>query len=890
MKLKIMKKKKYRILFAALLTAVCLTGCGTAFTAPIAENDLAAVVSVTDDSEITANTAPGIYITGEEPDSIIFSWEGDTVLRWTNDCSTPTGKSKSAEDGTVSLTYKDTGDGASYQAIIRCALFREDTCVSDVYTFVYTHAEADRFTMPVVSIVSDNENFYDDEKGILVPGKLARGENPLGWQAWYHAANYYMRGIEWERPIALSVFDEMGNLRLNQNCGVRVSGGYTRVNIQKSLRIYARKDYSPDTGVFPYSFWGALRGSATGTPVSYSDTVLFRGGSNNEGSAIFTTPCLLLLLDGTYLDAPAVQTVVQYINGGYRGIVTQLEDFDEDYFEQHYGVAKENLTTMKGSVGEVFEKAGWRVDDGPAEEKSLFLDMIKFIARSDMRDPDNYVKACEMLDMRNVIEYFSFELYLNNTDWPQNNMRVWRYNGNNTENGYNTDAEGVFDGRWRFLTKDLDLSFGFHDGSRNANPYRAVESNCSLMMKNMFHSLLANPEFADLTYSYMFTLADEVVSPQRCAEIFDLMQIYTGREIAYCTSVLGVSGSSRGNWNTGFNIMRQYAESRGKMIQRFTKNETDRIYTDITVQIEGNGTVQLGWYDIESGSTRRYLCDTRIPLDAPDAAVTIEGGHIDADGWLIADKKTCTVTVVFPSDNDMTVESAQNSIVINEVKFRDTEIDWIELYNPTNKAITLKGWSVGKHPDPKLAQKFDAVILDPNGRTLICCTDYENSARIEGLHVPMTLRNGDTLYLFNKNGETVDEVPLETCSKTVHLGRFPDAGEWIQMSPDEATPGKENIMLEYKGSFTSEKFSPYLLAWGRAYAWGDYFFENDGITYVKRDVMLKLCEARAPKSTLTTWIRKHKEPFTLDALLQASKDMQDASVRYAEELKSVIIR
>lgn len=882
--------KHHRInkyLFAAVIASLVLTGCAAELTAPVSENDLTAVTAVRDDAEIAADVAPGIWVTGEQPDSVSFSWDGDALLRWTDDCSTPAAQSNAAEDGTVPLIYKDTGDGASYQAVVRCALFSGDERVSETYTFVYTHAAADRFTMPVVSLVSDDGNFYSYETGILVSGKLGRGDNPIGWQAWYHAANYYMRGIEWERPVALSVFDELGNLRLNQNCGVRVSGGYTRVNVQKSLRVYARKIYTPDTGVFPYAFWGALRGSETGMPVSYSDTVLFRGGSNNEGSSLFTTPCLLLLLQGTDLDAPAVQPVVEYINGQYRGVVTQLEDFDEDYFEHHYGVTKENLTTMKGSVGEVFEKAGWRIDDGPAEEKSVFLDMLKFVVRSDMSDSENYAEACRMLDMRNVIEYFAFELYINNTDWPANNMRAWRYNGNDTEDGYNPDAEGALDGRWRFLAKDLDLSFGYHDTSQTSNPYDYVQHNCSLLMRNMVKSLLDNEEFADLFYSYMFTLSGAVMSPERCEKIFDLMQVYTGREVAYGTTALGIAGSSRGNWNNGFNIMRQFSKTRSTMIPRYTRSETDREYADITVNIDGEGTVQLGWYDIADGDTRTYLTGTRIPLDAQNAAVTIDGGHIDGDGWLIADKEKCTVSITFSEAQPE--KAAPATVVINEVKFRDTDIEWIELYNPTGEAVVLSGWSLGKSTDAGKAQDFGTAVIEPYGYALICCTDYANSGKLEGLQVRMSLGNGDTLVLFDERGNAVDSARLETLSKTVHLGRYPDGSNFIGMAPEEATPGGANSIAEYEGAFVSDSFKPYLLAWGRAYLWDDYFYEKDGETYVRRDALLSLCEERAPSSMLTIWIRGNKRVFTLTELLAETGEMKEASVRFVPELKSVII-
>ncbi len=883
-------KKTAKRLMAALLSALLLAGCSTAsLTPPVNENDIARIAGSADTAVITPDFPAGIYVTGEEPDEITFTWDGNAELRWTSDFSEPEADSELAGNAAVPLTYKNTGDDASYQAVIRCALFENGERTSDVHTFVYTHAAEDRFTMPVVSIVGDKNDLYSYDRGILVAGKLSVGANPMGWQAWYHAANYYMRGIEWERPVAVSVFDELGDLRFSGNGGLRASGGYTRYNTQKSLRIYARKTYTPDSGVFPYAFWGNLRGSQTGTPVSYSDTVLFRGGSNNEHSTLFTTPALLLLLEGTYVDTPAVQTVVEYINGAYKGVLTQLEDFDEDYFEHHYGVPKEYLTTVKGSVGEVFEKGGWRMDDGPAEELDEFVDFLKFMIRADMSDPENYAKACEMIDVRNFIEYFAYEAFIFNTDWPQNNMRVWRYNGNETEGGYNPSAEGAFDGRWRFLPKDLDLSFGYQDGSKSANPYVFLSESCSLLMKNTWSSLMKNEEFADLFYTYMCTLAGEVMTYERCSAMFDLFQVYTGREVARSAVSLGVVSGSRGHWNSSFDTLRRFALSRGPAVLRFTKSEANRNLSDITVTVEGDGTVQLGWYDIASGNVREYLRDTRIPLNlSRDGEISVTGGHIDEDGYLIAEDASCVVTVIFPAEESAEIPALQN-IVLNEVSFRGDGIEWIELYNPTEKPIRLDGWSLGKDETADRAKEFAATVIEPGGYALICCTDFSNSDGIEGLRIPMSLGNGDTLTLFDETGTAVDTMLLETPSKYIHLGRFPNGGEILPLSADEATPGTENVVAEYEGAFTSDNFRPYMLAWGRVYELEDYFYEKDGETYVRRNAMYTLCLERAATSSLTLWLKKHAEDMPLSELIAESAEMDGPTVRRVEELDSLIV-
>ncbi len=879
-----------------ILFALCLAGCSASIGTPaVNETDVSTVIAneAETTSSITASSSPAIYIDGEQPSEITFEYDAEegVTLYYTTNCSAPTTDSNIYEAGTsLELKYSDTGDGTTKQAILRCALFKDGEQISEICNFVYMSAPEDRFEMPVYSIISDKKNLYSNETGILVEGKLGGLPNPTDWKPWYDNANFYGRGIEWERPVGFTVFRADGTLGLSVNCGIRVSGGYTRVNKQKSLRLYARKIYTPDSGVFEYSFWDGLRGSHTDTPVSFSDTLLLRGGSNNESNAIFTTPSLLMLLDGTDLDRPAMTPIVEYINGRYYGIVMQLEDYDPDYFLANYGVEEEYLTTIKGTAPELNRSTGWYLDDGPEGEAEELINALKYITKNDMTDPECYKKATEMIDIQNYIEYIAFETYIGNTDWPDNNLRAWRYN----KNGYDPDAEGVFDGRWRFLTKDLDLSFGYGSYDSTGNPYTYMLGSSSLLLKNVYTSLMKNSEFSDLYYNYMCTLSEAVVTPERCEHIFDLMQVYTGKETAVSISSISVGGGSRGNWNSGFEVLRKYSIGRAANILKMTKNISKSRLVDVTVSIEGEGSVRLGWYNIDSGDCRSYLQERRIPLELNPSdgyeigEIRYENCYLDDDGYLIITDSEAAVEISFVELNQEE-ESETKSIVINEVMFRGTDYKWIELYNTTDKDITLSGWSIGKKVNPNKAASFDDTVIKAHSYALICSTDYSNSKSIEGLSIALSFGNDDDLYLFDSDKNIVDSVTLSSPSKTVHIGRVPDGGDVVQLSRTEATPGDANFIEEDKSTFGSDSFEPYVLICGRAYDYDECFTEKDGIRYVKKTEMMDILSKTQSCSELYRYIKKQTSDITLDDLIENSAYNEGASVRYLSELDSVII-
>ena len=47
---------------------------------------------------------------------------------------------------------------------------------------------------------------------------------------------------------------------------------------------------------------------------------------------------------------------------------------------------------------------------------------------NDMSDDDNYAKACDMIDVRNLADYMAFNIYIANEDSivQGNNWRMWR--------------------------------------------------------------------------------------------------------------------------------------------------------------------------------------------------------------------------------------------------------------------------------------------------------------------------------------------------------------------------------------------------------------------------------------------------------------------------------
>lgn len=63
-------------------------------------------------------------------------------------------------------------------------------------------------------------------------------------------ANYNQKGKDWERNAHIDYFETDGttlDCQLQQDCGIRIQGNYSRSDLMKGLRLYARADYGKKT-------------------------------------------------------------------------------------------------------------------------------------------------------------------------------------------------------------------------------------------------------------------------------------------------------------------------------------------------------------------------------------------------------------------------------------------------------------------------------------------------------------------------------------------------------------------------------------------------------------------------------------------------------------------
>lgn len=329
-------------------------------------------------------------------------------IHYSLDGSEPTISSKKYEDAIT------INSNTVVRAKIFCDGYLSPRSLTHSYLF---HGR--EVTLPVISIVSDQDYFYDDLKGILVDGTYNSEKQ-----------NYK---YDWRRPINFEYFEgkDLGS-ELNQLCETRVAGNTTRKFPLKSLIVYANKRFG--TKRLKYEFFPDQRPS-----VNDFKSILLRN-AGDDFIYLFMRDAVIQRSMAPYvgLDWQAWSPAIIYINGEYKGMLNIRERSNEDNIYTNYD-GLEDIDMVEN---------GYKLKEGDWDNLRKFMAFIQ----EEGHTAEEYEKWVDVDEYRDLI---IMNLFYNNIDFPGNNVVLWRPR---TENG-----------RWRFIAKDADLTMGRSDVSPDYN-------------------------------------------------------------------------------------------------------------------------------------------------------------------------------------------------------------------------------------------------------------------------------------------------------------------------------------------------------------------------------------------------------------------------------------
>jgi len=445
----------------------------------------------------------------------ITSEESQANIYYTTDCSDPIPgasgtfqynssiriQSRAGEQNVLSMVQDVSADyqnpwKAPNGEVFKCTTLKAVVINNDgVRSNVVTHSYfvdngiKSRYTLPIVSVVTEYDNLFDPSTGI------------------YTSTNCEKSGEEWERPAHIEFFENDGELGFSQNIGLRLHGGYTRKYPQKSFRVYADGE-NGDKGEFKYEIFPDLTKKGNGKKLKSFERLILRNAGNDWAFGYMRdamSQSLVSHIKG--LETQASRPVILFLDGEYWGVYYIRERYDKEYLSSHYKLDDDKVVitdiASAKNFGGGFGGFGGG-DVGTEESKSEDLikyenEVINYLKSNSITQQSTYEYIKTKIDIENYINYYVAEIFFDNTDWPGNNMAVWRYN---TDDGqYHPEAPYGQDGRWRWLLKDTDFGFGLYGKPSTHDTLQYATGDVMEGWSNseettyLFRTLLQNEEF-----------------------------------------------------------------------------------------------------------------------------------------------------------------------------------------------------------------------------------------------------------------------------------------------------------------------------------------------------------------------------------------------------------
>ena len=330
------------------------------------------------------------------------------------------------------------------------------------------------FTIPIVSIVGDDKYYNDPMWGIDVDGINGKPGNnrdyPVNWN------------MAWDRPVNFSFISPTDGMLFNQDVMTSVSGGWSRQDTPRSFKLKSNKVFD-GLNHLDYAFFPQK-------PYIRNKALLVRNGGNDP-SCRFMDPAMTTIVhrSGIDLDVQSTLQVAEYINGEFRGVLNLRETNNDKFVYANWGYDDDEI--------DYFEN--FQFTDGTDEAWNHLMELSELINNNGVYDE---IKT--LLDIDEFTNYMAVEMYLGNSDWPNNNVKGYRSRN---------------DGRFRFILFDLDQIFNRWCPMNHLSTLDGEFANETLVV--LLRNLLGNDTYRKKFIDTFCIIAGSVFERERVTAMVD---------------------------------------------------------------------------------------------------------------------------------------------------------------------------------------------------------------------------------------------------------------------------------------------------------------------------------------------------------------------------------
>ncbi|MBO7141257.1 MAG: lamin tail domain-containing protein [Prevotella sp.] len=676
------------------------------------------------------------------------------------------------------------------------------------------------YTLPVISIVGDKKHFTDPKIGFDCDGDGTNGKTGNGQDM---PRNYNQ---PWDRPVNFSYLTPEGEMLFNQDVNIAVSGGWTRSQRFRSFKLKSNKVFD-GTNHLDYPFFPQK-------PYIRSKTLLVRNGGNDIWShnARFLDPALETIIQrsGIDVDVQSYVPVIEYVNGELRGVLNLREPNNDKFAYANWGYDDEELDAFENE----------EMKNGTADALNRIIELSETVSNGTEESEEAYKELKTLLDIDEFTNYMAVTMFLDNDDWPNNNIKAYR---------------SQHDGRYRFVSFDLDYAFALRGFNKeNDDPFAYFlqfkdaatvdgEANRNRDIVRLLLNLLGHDEFRRKFIDTFCIIGGTVFEPTRAGKIVDellnnvkpmcqLMKqqgINDGHDPDRAASTIKNKLQGRSQKMAGHLKGFSYAKLResAQAVKLNTDVEGAKLFINGVAVPTGNVSKTNGQWSMFNG---HLFAPVELEAKAPygytfagwkkgteiistDPVVSLpEGSSVT----LVAtfkemDEEEWSMLYAQPTPVRINEVSASNDIFVNEYFKRS---DWVELYNTTDKPVNVEGMYLSDNPDKPKKYEIEAplftpeeywdvapllpeapgTIIPPHGYLIVWCDQREPLTQ---LHASFKLAaEGDELLLTAADESWTDRLTYGPMKGDETAGRYPDGADEV-LTMNIPTIAKTNVSSSY---------------------------------------------------------------------------------------------
>ena len=765
-----------------------------------------------------SGTNPGV-VNSSSASVTLTTNTADATIYYTLDGSIPTPTNGTAYSAPIAI---------SQTTIVRARAYKDGALYSPVATgsYLFTndlYSACGSSQLPIVSLSSDRDHFYGDRLGLCVKG--TNGAPSACSSDMNGNANYNQ---DWTRPANFEYIVN-GQVVDCQEVEVGIFGGCSRSHDVKSFKIKANKRTGANK--FQYTNFFADRSYK-----KYKSLALRNGGNGWYLYPRWRDGFMQSLTKGMNIDYQAYQPVAYFLNGEYKGLMGLRERTDEDYIYQNYGLEEDEIEYLRVIKGE-----GYVAQIGTDK---VYKEMEQY-AQQHYSDADFFDKLSEIMDIDEYIDYQIIQQFIGNTDWVNNNTKLWRKIdggkfrwilfdvdfgmsqhtnvnnnmllfttiGNAADNSNNNNGGGVTpggNGGWGGIGGGgFDWGGGGFGGFDWGGGFGGGTSTVDQSYCTLFSSCMKNEDFKYKFLDRYTYLLETKFNYQRIVAVMDSIAQLTQTEVCAMFQRNGLGAGTQQQYESGIESMKTFSNQRPTIVERQLVNyyEVQSTKAKVNVRLNfGGATPEYSFmvnkiksensaYERQLFVGERIKIEVREPFGYKIQSWTINGstqnGNATSYVGTVADNGM-EIQVSFVKDNEFRLPQLfLNEFCASNGSTEDeygSKPDWIEVYNNEDHEVDLAGMIVKNMTtgaSSVIPYNYSTTIIPAKGRAMLWCDKEPTSGPLH-LDFKLSASAEQRIQLvipYEGREEKIDEVTYKLHDRDGSYGRNADGTSDLKIFP-----------------------------------------------------------------------------------------------------------